>query len=182
MQQNELTGQDNLLNNGTVDTDIKSESNLLNKAETLEGVRQEVLTEVTSIAQEEARTGQKIDVPNQEELLARTGANVIVNQRRLNMLINRMNGGTKYAISRKGMNRVMNAIFSLPTEGVPVRLQSDEEKAAFAIGQNLIRDMFVIMANHAFEEAKKAKQKDLQKQESSATVEQESKPEGDTNV
>lgn len=182
MQQNELTGQDNLLNNGVVDTDIKSETNLLNKADTLDGVRKEVLTEVTSIAQEEERTGQKIDVPNQEELLARTGANVIVNQRRLNMLINRMNGGTKYSISRKGMNRVMNAIFSLPTEGVPVRLQSEEEKMAFALGQNLIRDMFVIMANHAFEEAKKAKQKELTKEESSANVQEQTNPEGVTNV
>jgi hypothetical protein len=179
--QNELTGDSNLLNNGVVDTDLKSGTNLLNKTETLDGVRKEVLTEVTSIAQEEARTGQKINMPSQEELLARTSANLLVNQRRMNMVISRLNGGTKYAISRKGMNRVMNAIFSLPAEGLPVRLQSEEEKAAFAIGQNLIRDMFVIMANHAFEEAKKAKRNELTKEQGSANVEQPTNPEGVTN-
>jgi hypothetical protein len=131
---------------------------------------QELRTQVTSIAEEERKTGQKIEVPKPEELVARASSNLIANQQIINNLINRKNGGT-YVISRKGMNRVLNAILSLPQEGLPVVLQGQEEQAAFAIGQNMIREMFIIMANHAFVEAQKSKQNSLQKEETSDIVE-----------
>lgn len=153
-------------------------TNLLEGSDDMQDVQrkaaEENLTKVTSIAEEEIRTGQKINVPNPEELVAKASSSLIVNQQHLNNLVNRKNGGTKYAISRKGMNRVVNAILGLPVDGVPVRLQSEIEKAAFAIGQNIIRDMFVIMANHAFTEAKKAKEASNTEQTNNEASTQES--------
>lgn len=154
----------------------ENKQNLLEGSDDMQDVQrkaaEENLTQVTSIAEEERKTGKKIDVPNPEELVARASSSLIVNQQHLNNIINRRNGGTKYTISRKGMNRVVNAILGLPMEGMPVRLQNQAEKAAFAIGQNIIRDMFVIMANHAFTEAKKAKESAGQENQTSANVEQ----------
>lgn len=143
--------------------------------------KQEILTEVTSIAEEEKKTGTKINVPKPEELVARASSSLIANQRYLANLLDKKEGGTKYVISRKGMNRVLNAILALPVEGIPVKLQSNEEKAAFAIGQNIVRDMFIIMANHAFNEAKKSKENSLQTEQVSANIEQTEK-QGEQNV
>lgn len=157
-------------------TENNETTNLLEGSDDMQDVQrkaaEETLTQVTSIAEEEKRTGKKIDVPNPEELVARASSSLIVNQQHLSNIVNRRNGGTKYTISRKGMNRVMNAILGLPTEGVPVRLQGPAEQAAFAVGQNIIRDMFVIMANHAFSEAKKAKENSGQQEQTNANVEQ----------
>lgn len=161
----------NLLDQGNKD--------LLEKAgETESTTKEELLTQVTSIAQEEARTGQKIKMPSPEEMVARASSSLIMNQQRLNMIIGKH--GADYGISRKGMSRVVNAIFSLPQEGQKVLLQSKEEKAAFVVGQSIIRDMFIIMANHAHQEAVKAKSLELQNQENPVSVENNNKE--DSNV
>jgi hypothetical protein len=158
-------------------TEDNSTANLLEGSDDMQDVQrkaaEENLTQVTSIAEEEKRTGKKIDVPSPEELVARASSSLIVNQQHLNNIVNRRNGGTNYTISRKGMNRVINAIFALPTDGVPVRLQGPAEQAAFAVGQNIIRDMFVIMANHAFNEAKKSKETSLQQEQNNVSVDQQ---------
>ena len=158
-------------------TENNETPNLLEGSDDMQDVQrkaaEENLTQVTSIAEEEKRTGQKIDVPNPDELVARASSSLIVNQQHLSNIVNRRNGGTKYTISRKGMNRVINAILGLPTDGVPVRLQGPAEQAAFAIGQNIVRDMFVIMANHAFSEARKAKENSGQQEQSSVSVEEQ---------
>ena len=148
---------ENLLDQGS--KDLLSEAN--NSSE--------LKTQVTSIAEEEKKTGQKIEVPKPEELVARASSNLIANQQMINNLINRKNGSS-YVISRKGMNRVLNAILALPQEGLPVVLQGQEEQAAFAVGQNMIREMFIIMANHAFVEAQKSKQNSLQTQQTNDNV------------
>ena len=96
------------------------------------------VTEVTSVAQEEEKTGQKIDIPSAEELVARASSAVIANLQAWRKLVHAKNGG-QYVISRKGMNRITEAIFDLPTEGQRVMLQGREEKHAFFIGQNLMR-------------------------------------------
>jgi hypothetical protein len=163
---------------------MQESKNLLEGSDDMQDVQrkaaEENLTQVTSIAEEEKKTGKKIEVPKSEELVARASSSLIINQQHLNNIVNRRNGRTKYVISRKGMNRVINAILGLPTGGVPVKLQSDAEKAAFAIGQNIIRDMFVIMANHALSEAKKAKEEStLQTEQKSGTVEQQTQTEGE---
>ena len=90
------------------------------------------VTEVTTVTQEEEKTGQKIDIPSPEELVARASSSVIANLQGLRKLIHAKNGGS-YVISRKGMNRVMEAIFDLPTEGQKVMLQGREEKHAFLL-------------------------------------------------
>lgn len=133
------------------------------------------VTEVTSIAKEEEKTGQKIDVPSAEELVARASSSVIANLQALRRIIHARQGNS-YAVSRKGMNRIMEAIFDLPTEGQTVMLQGKDEKMAFILGQNLMRNMFILTQHHINEEIRKRKEAELnQKQE-------EAKPsEGETN-
>lgn len=172
--------EDNNNTQSVADTDIKDRTNLLNDGDTIQDVGSnlaekngEVLTQVTSIAQEEKRTGQTINMPSPEELVARASSSLIAHQQIMNQIITRNRGGDAVCISRKGMNRVLNAIFSLPTEGVPVKLKGNAEKAAYITGQKLIRDMFIIMADHAHKAALKAREeKELTNQESSANVEQ----------
>ena len=153
--------------------------NLLEGSDTVQDVQvkaSEPLTEVTSIAKEEEKTGQKIEMPSAEELVARASSSVIANLQTLNKLIN-MKQGSGYAISRKGMNRLMLSIFDLPTEGQQVKLQGREEKYAFFVGQNLMRSLFVLMQNHVNEEIRKG-----QLAAAETKVETDSKPvEGEKN-
>ncbi len=131
------------------------------------------VTEVTSIAKEEEKTGQKIELPSAEELVARASSSVIGNLQAMKRLIGAKNG-SQYVISRKGMNRIMEAIFDLPTEGQKVMLQGKEEKQAFFIGQNLMRSLFILMQNHVNEEMKKRKEaQETAKQEETKTSEGE---------
>lgn len=134
------------------------------------------VTQVTTIAQEEERTGQKIEVPSPEELVARASSSVIANLQALRKIIHAREG-SGYKISRKGMNRLVESIFDLPTDGQRVMLQGREEKMAFMIGQNLMRSLFILMQNHVNEEIRKRKEAEALK-----TQEQENKPsEGVTN-
>lgn len=155
----------NMLDNGAVDTDIKSEGNLLNNADNVQDVQQKVLTtEVTSVAREEAATGKKVEIPNAEELYKRAAMSYIRNIKHLNDLISGRNGPS-YKIGRKGMNRVLNSILQLPQDDLPVTLQGDEEKMAFALGQRIIADRFIITQHHILEERKR-----LQKESEQAKV------------
>lgn len=136
------------------------------------------VTEVTSIAQEEEKSGQKIEMPSPEEMVARASSSVIANLQALSKIVNAREG-TGYKISRKGMNRILLSIFDLPTEGQRVMLQGQEEKFAFAIGQNLMRSLFILMQNHVNEEIRKRKEAELAKADQAAA---ETKPsEGETN-
>jgi len=137
--------------------------------------QQPPVTEVTSVAQEEEKTGKKIEVPSPEELVAKASSNVIANLQLMKRIIGAKNGSS-YVISRKGMNRVMESIFDLPTEGQKVMLQGREEKQAFFVGQNLMRSLFILMQNHINEEIRKRREAEALK------VEEENKPkEGETN-
>lgn len=164
--------------------DLASSSNLLEGSETVQDVQVkagEPLTEVTSIAKEEEKTGQKIDLPSPEELVARASSSVIANLQTLNKLIN-MKQGSGYAISRKGMNRLLLSIFDLPTEGQQVKLQGKEEKYAFFVGQNLMRSLFILMQNHVNEEIAKRKLAELEKTALATETKEEVKPsEGENN-
>ena len=151
----DVTDNTNILNNGIVDTDIKSASNLLNDADTTKDVQNKVLTtEVTSIAMEEARTGKQIKMPNAEELYTRSVASFIRNMKHLNDLINKTkgSGSNSHVISRKGMNRVLNSILQLPMDGLPITLQGEDEKLAFVLGQKLLADRFLITHHHILQE------------------------------
>lgn len=111
--------------------------------------KKEVLTEVTSIAKEEEKSGEKINVPSVEELKQRAAAAFITNKTRLAALFPNL--------SSKEKNRVMAAILDLPTDGIPVHLKSENEKLCFALGQRMISDRFVLTYFHVSEEAKRIK-------------------------
>jgi hypothetical protein len=177
----DLTDKSNMLNNGLAETDIKADNNLLNSAETTKEVQTKILTEVTSIAKEEARTGQQINIPTGEELYNKATGSFIRNMKHLNDLINKTkgSGSNTYAVSRKGMNRVLNAILQLPMDGLPVTLQGEEEKMLFALGQRIIADRYLITHQHILEERKR-----LQAEKNSATNKEQTNGEnqkGDKN-
>jgi hypothetical protein len=167
--------ENNMLTNGVVDTDIKSNGNLLNNADTAQDVQNKVLTtEVTSIAREEQLSGQQIATPSPEELYTKASMSYIRNMKHLNDLIQGRNGPS-YKISRKGMNRLLNSILQLPIDNVPVTLQGKEEKMAFALGQRVIADRYLMTHFHIVEERKR-----LQKEQEQASMSQETKQEQQT--
>lgn len=114
----------------------------------------EIVTEVTSVAKEQEKTGQKIELPSAEELVARATASYHRNITMLTNLVKARNGGS-YQISRKGMNRILSAIIQMPTDGLPVGLQGDEEKMAFTLGQRVLMDRYVITHHHIVQEQKR---------------------------
>jgi urease gamma subunit len=157
----DIKDNSNMLSNGVVDTDIKSESNLLNNSDTVQDVTKKVLTtEVTSLAQEELNTGVKVEIPDAEELYSRSIASYIRNMKHLSDLVNYRNGGS-YKISRKGMNRILTSILQLPQDGLQVTLQGEEEKSAFALGQRIIADRFIVTQYHIFQEKKRLQEEKL---------------------
>jgi hypothetical protein len=133
---------ENLLDQGSKD--------LLHNNDSIEGVK----TEVTTIQEQEEKSGEKINVPSSEELVARASSSMIVNKKLLNQIITQKDGN-KYAISRKAMNRILLAILDLPTDGLPVALKDDKEKLAFGIGQKMIADRFILTQHHISQEMKK---------------------------
>lgn len=135
------------------------------------------VTEVTSLAKEEEKTGLRQEIPTAEELTARATSSYIRHLRQLNDLISGRNGGS-YKISRKGMNRIMNSILQLPQDGLPVLLQGNEEKMAFAVGQRIIADRFLITQHHISQEIKRMREKQELKNSEKVT---ETKVEGETN-
>src|SRR5690349_793434 len=110
-------------------------------------VNTEVKTEVTSIAQEEEKSGQQVNIPSAEELVARANVSFIQNLQMISQLVN-MREGSGYKISRKGMNRLLLSILNLPMDDQRVTLQGDAEKAGFGIGQRLIADRFLLTQHH----------------------------------
>lgn len=144
-------------------SDIKN-NNLLENADTLQDVQNKVLTEVTSVAREEQSSGQQIKIPTAEELYSKATLSFVRNLKHLNDIVNGKNGPS-YRISRKGMNRILNSILQLPMDNLPVLLQGDDEKAAFALGQRIIADRYLITHHHILEEKKR-----LQKQAEQANV------------
>lgn len=161
----DIKSTNNILNNGAVDADIKADSNLLNDSDTVKDVKNKVLTtEVTSVAREEQRTGQQIPIPDAQQIYQNAALSFIRNMKHLNDIINSRNGGS-YKISRKGMNRIVNSILQLPLDDMPVALQGEDEKAAFALGQRVIADRFIITHHHILEERKR-----LQSEAKNSTV------------
>lgn len=152
----DIKDNSNLLNNGAVDSDLKSESNLLNESTNTQDLvdKAQIVTEVTSVAKENERSGNKINVPSPEELVARATASYHRNITMLSSLIKARNGGS-YQISRKGMSRVLSAILQMPTDGLPVGLQGDEEKLAFTLGQKVLMDRYILTHYHIVEEQKR---------------------------
>lgn len=147
--------------NPSAELDIKDKTNLLNDSQEIADVVSKasdtrVLTEVTSIAAEELRTGIEQKMPTAEELVARAHSSYIRNLQGLKALINQRTG-KDYLISRKGMNRLLLSILELPMDGLPVTLVSKDEKLGFGIGQRCVSDRFIITQHHVNEEYKRIK-------------------------
>ena len=119
------------------------------KEKSLETEKQ-LTTEVTSIAQEEARTGQKIETPSADNLAARASASFIRNRQCFNQYFSEL--------SARGKTRVMNAVLDLPADGVPVYLKDDLEKKTFAVGQRVVSDRFIITQHHIVKEVRKQRE------------------------
>lgn len=116
--------------------------------------KKEVVTEVTSIAAEEERTGEKINTPpTPEELVSKSGMSIIMNRQHLKGILPKL--------GKKALQRLLLASLDLPAEGVQVKLISNEEKLAFRLCQSTIRAMFTVMFYHTSEEIiKKHKEKE----------------------
>lgn len=117
-----------------------------NKVEQVQ--QKEQLTEVTSVAKEELKTGNKVQMPSPEEIVHRASSSYISGLQELERLFR------SGKISNRGMTRTMIAILSLPSDGVPVKLKDSTEKYAFAVGQGVIRDRFLITQYHVVQEQK----------------------------
>src|SRR3990167_4609464 len=128
---NELLDEKNLLNNSDTLTDVKIKS-------------QEILTEVTSIANEELKTGQIIKTPSPEELLSRASMAFIKDLKHLEEVFNKL--------SVRGKTRAILSILNLPPDKVPVKLQDKNEYLAFALGQNILNNRFLITQHHVNQE------------------------------
>jgi hypothetical protein len=180
MVNNQDLKENNMLDNGAVDTDIKSESNLLNNSDSVQDVAtkaSELQTEVTTIAEQEQLSGQKIDVGTPDDLYAKAASSYIRNMKMLNDIV-RGRQGSGFTISRKGMNRVINAILQLPQDGLPVKLENDAEMAVFGIGQRIIADRYLMTHYHIVQQQKEMLKK---KQEEAAAKASETKTEGENN-
>jgi hypothetical protein len=114
----------------------------------------EVLTTVTSVAQEEIRTGEKIEVPNAQKLVELAHASFIKNK------IILANSFPK--LSSRQKNRVFLAALEMPMDSVPVHLKTAEEQKCFGVAQRLISDRFIILQDYIHKEYQKAKAKELQ--------------------
>lgn len=143
--------------------------------------KEELKTKVTSIQQEEEKSGQKINVPSPEELVARASSSMITNKEHLRRLIANRQPNGKFALNRKAMNRIVLAILDLPTDGLPVELKSESEKMAFALGQRMIADRFVIMQHHISQELRKRREKENKESEEKKSEDKQTSTEGGTN-
>ena len=132
--------------------------------------KQQLVTEVTSIAKEEAKTGQHIPIPTEEELVQKANSSFIVNRKRFADIF--------ATLSSKQKNRVANSILDLPQDGLPVYLKENKEKLAFAIGQRVIADRFIITTHFINEERRKFIKAKIEVEQNKAQSENK---EGETN-
>lgn len=112
----------------------------LSQEEKSEIVKQ-INTEVTTIAAEEERTGQKLNLPQGEQLVAIMANELMRARREISNLLPTM--------SKKAIYRATMAYLDLPTDDVPVFLKSDDEKKLFAFGQRAIMARMVVIQHQA---------------------------------
>jgi hypothetical protein len=136
----------------------------LTEEEKAEIIRQ-VNTEVTSIAQEEERTGKIIPVPNAEELVQRAAVALMQSKKFISEILPKM--------SKKSIHRATLAYLDLPTEDLPVYLKTEEEKLLFAHGQRAIMMRTIIVNHHANIMIQEARAKKLQKEQQQSEVTQD---------
>lgn len=122
----------------------------------------EVRTEVTSVAQEELKTGQKVKVPTAEELVSKATVSMVSNMQMLEHVFGKL--------SARGKNRALIAILNLPMDDLPVGLRTIEEKQAFVLGQRIIADRFLITQHHINQEVKRIREEKQKQQDAQAAT------------
>jgi len=126
-ESNDLLDKTNLLTNSDTTTDILEKAN---------EIKSELTTQVTSIAQEEQKTGQQVKVPSIEELVANASSSYF------NSMVHFEQVFTK--LSARAKTRVAVAVLQLPEEKVPVKMKTDEERLAFGLGQRALANRFLL--------------------------------------
>jgi hypothetical protein len=127
----------------------------LSQEEKNEIVKQ-VNSEVTTIAKEEERTGQKINLPQGEQLVMIMANELMRCKREIAALLPTM--------SKRAIHRATLAYLDLPTDDVPVYLKGDDEKKLFAFGQRAIMARMVVIQHHANKLALEARVKKEQEE------------------
>ena len=121
-----------------------------------EAIVKEVNTELVSVASEELRTGQKITIPNAEELVARAALSITQGMKAASNLIATM--------SKKQINRAVLAMLAPPHADMPVYLKDDKEKMLFDIGQKVFYSKHVIFEHHVLVERQRIREQQEKKQ------------------
>lgn len=136
-----------------------------------------VLTQVTTLAEEEEKSGKKINVPNPEQLVGLASSSLLRCRKQISMLLPSM--------SKKAINRAILAVLDMPTDGIPVELKTKEEKLMFALGQRAISDRFIIVQHSITQQLKKKKEegeaKEKQKIETAESKEETNNKESEKN-
>ena len=73
-----------------------------------------VTTEITSIADEEKKTGEKIEIPDSEKLVSAASKSFIASRKQLHVMM------SDPKVSRRSLVRAVTAFMDLPGEGIPV--------------------------------------------------------------
>lgn len=116
----------------------------------------ELLTEVTSLAKEDEKAGVRTEVPSAEKLVSRAVVSIHRSRHELMGIIS--------TLSKKATMRVLTAIFELPQDKLNVTLRDNKEKLAFALGQRIQSDRFIIIQHAINKEIMSRKQAELEKQ------------------
>jgi hypothetical protein len=111
-----------------------------------------VLTEVTSIRQEELKTGKQIPVPNAEKLVM----NAIIGIEIVYSLLSEM--------SKKQIIRAVVASLDLPQDKVPVFLKQEKEVALFGVLQQAGQQKFIVINHHVNQLIKEERNKSTTKE------------------
>jgi hypothetical protein len=141
--------EDNQLTNPTVPRTDKTMDELRREGTYEEPKSEEVTTTVTSVAQEEAKTGQKVELPSNEELLGRIGVAYTQHRLLFKQIFNKL--------SSKEKNRVCDSLLELPMDDMKVVLKSEEEKAAFKLGQQVQLYRFILIQDKTQKDIQRAK-------------------------
>lgn len=142
----------------------------------------QVKTEVTSLADQEIKTGKTIKMPDERELVARASASLISSLREIRAVLSSEKGSTYY-VSRRGMIRGITAGLKLPEQDMLMDLQNYGEKVLFAKIQQLIADRFVITQFHVNQERKRImKLRDLQQAQKDVIVNMEKEGKSEEEV
>jgi hypothetical protein len=131
---------------------MESNKELMNDLAGESTKNKELTTEVTSVVDQEQKTGQKIELPKPEELLAKAYGSFISSMVQLEKVF--------IKLSSKQKTRTLIAILDLPTEGSIVKLKTKEEQYCYLLGQRIQSDRFIIIQD-AINKQIKAKQEEL---------------------